>query len=149
MAARPFVHEGVNLVVLLAQDLGVIGVGADPLEAEQQGMLQGEDVGVRRRVGFQAHRLGLLAAGPPGRRPARRWPGPAGKSPLPPLALTLAFEAFPQLHALLDEFDEPLGIEVDIGQGGKTALLVKTLTSGSLTPTWRPATATWANPCRL
>ena len=57
---QPLVDEGVNLVVFLAQDLGVIGVSADPLEAEQQGVLQGEDVGVRRRVGFQAHRLGLL-----------------------------------------------------------------------------------------
>ena len=62
--------EGVDLVVFLAQDLGVVGIGADPLDPEQQGVLEGEDVGVRRGVGFQAHRLGLLHHGLLGRLPA-------------------------------------------------------------------------------
>ncbi len=58
--------EGVDLFVFLAQNPGVIGVGADPLDAEQQGVLEGQDVGVGGGIGFEAHRFGLLAAGLPG-----------------------------------------------------------------------------------
>jgi hypothetical protein len=44
------VHESVDLLVLLPQDLGVIGVGADALDAEQQRVLQGKDVGILGRI---------------------------------------------------------------------------------------------------
>ena len=113
--------EGVDLVVFLAQDLGVIGVGADPLDAEEQGVLQGEDVRVRRGVGFQAHRLGLLQHGflVGSRRKGGRARGEIG---LAARGLDLGLQTVPQLHALLDEFNEPLGVEVHVGQGGKRRL---------------------------
>ena len=53
------VEEGVDLVVLLAEDPGVVGVGADPLEAEEQDVLQGQGVGVGGRVGLEAVRVAL------------------------------------------------------------------------------------------
>ncbi len=99
----------------------MIGVGRDPLDAEQQGMLQGEDVRVHRRVGFQAHRLGLLQHGffigsrRKGGR-TRREIDPAARGP------DLGLETLPELDALLDEADESLGVEVHVGQGGKGSL---------------------------
>ena len=42
---QPLVDEGVDRRVLLAEDPGVVGVGGDALEAEKQGVLEGEDVG--------------------------------------------------------------------------------------------------------
>jgi hypothetical protein len=38
--------EGVDLVVFLPQNPGVVGVGRHPFEAEKQGVLQGQDIGV-------------------------------------------------------------------------------------------------------
>ena len=52
--------EGIDLVVFLPQNPGVVGIGADSLDAEQQGVLQGHDIGVRGGIGFEAHRFGLL-----------------------------------------------------------------------------------------
>ena len=50
----------VHLVVLLPQNLSVVGIGADTLDSEEDGVLQREDIGVLSGIGFQADRLGLL-----------------------------------------------------------------------------------------
>ena len=52
--------EGIDLVVFLPQNPGVVGIGADPLDAEQQGVLQGQDIGIGGGIGFEAHGFGLL-----------------------------------------------------------------------------------------
>ena len=51
---------GIDRLVLPAQDLGVVRVGTDALETEERGVLEGEDIGIGGRVGFEAHGLGLL-----------------------------------------------------------------------------------------
>ena len=47
---EPLLDKGVNGRVFLAQDLRMIGVGRNPLDPEEQRVLQGKDVGVCRRV---------------------------------------------------------------------------------------------------
>ena len=44
------------------------------------------------------------------------------KSTFPPAALTLAFKAFPNCNALIEEFNKTLRIEIHIGEGGKKRL---------------------------
>ena len=51
--------ERIDGRVFLAQDLGVVGVGRDALDAEEQRVLQGENVGVCRRVGLESRRFPL------------------------------------------------------------------------------------------
>ena len=142
-------HEGVNLVVFLAQDLGVIGVGGDPLDTEEQGVLQGEDVRVRRGVGFQAHRLGLLQHGfLIGSRDKGGRTG--GKIGLAARGLDPLLQKVPPFHAFLDKFDEPGGIEVHVGQGGKGRLDGEDVDFPVVDAHLRaPATAAWDSPCRV
>ena len=53
--------KGVYGRVFLAQDLGVIGIGRQALDPEEQGVLQGKDVGACRRV---VHQPDLFRPGP-------------------------------------------------------------------------------------
>ncbi len=57
---QTLVDEGIDLFVFLPQDPGVVGIGADPFDAEEQGVLQGQDIGIGGGIGFEAHRFGLL-----------------------------------------------------------------------------------------
>jgi hypothetical protein len=115
------VDKGVDLVVFLAQDLGVVGVGGQPFEAEEQDMLQGQGVGVRGRVGLEAvllalgHQVRHGALGLEGGRPGR-------KIPRPPGGLDPGLELFPERHGAVDQAHKALGIEVHIGEGGKGGL---------------------------
>jgi len=56
---QALVDKGVDGRVFLPEDLGVVRVGRDALEPEQQGVLQGEDVGVCGRVGLQSRSFPL------------------------------------------------------------------------------------------
>ena len=90
---QALVDEGIDLVVFLAQDLGVIGVGADPLDAEEQGVFEGEDIGVRRGIGFQPHRLALLEQALHGGLGLKGGRAGAEIGTLPPAALDFSFSA--------------------------------------------------------
>ena len=94
--------EGIDLVVFLPQNPGVVGIGADALDAEQQGVLQGHDIGVRGGIGFEAHGFGLLdhallaGFGLKG--------GRAGAEiHLAPFGHDFGLEAFPQKYTLIDK----------------------------------------------
>ncbi len=118
---QALVDKGVDPVVFLAQDLGVAGVGADSLEPEQQGVLQGENVRVDVRVGFQTHPLPLLHQPRQGLFRAEQGCGRFSDR------LGAGFngpclEALPQLHAAVDERHEALRVEIHVGQGGKGGL---------------------------
>ena len=110
--------EGIDLVVFLPQNPGVVGIGADPLDAEQQGVLQGQDIGIGGGIGFEAHGFGLLdqsLLGGFGLKGGRA----GGKIDLAPFGHDFGLEAFPQKYTLIDKSDQPLGIEINVGQGRK------------------------------
>jgi len=109
------VDEGEDGRVLLAEDLGVVRVGRDALGAEEQGVLEREDVGACRRVGLQPHAFALGdeplegAGGLEGKRIGGRAEASAG-------SLHLADEAVAGFHGLPDESHEALRVEVHVGQ---------------------------------
>ena len=82
------VDEGVHGRVFLAQDLGVIGVGRHALDPEEQGVLEGKDVGVGRRVGHQPHLFPLGHEPFQGAAHGLKVRASMERSRLPPEALT-------------------------------------------------------------
>ncbi len=116
-----FVNEGVNLLILLAQNPGMIGVGAHALDSKEQNVLQRQGVGVGRRVRFEAvllalgHQLLHTALGLISGRPLGEV-GPAS------CGLDFALELFPELGAAVDQGDKTLGVEIHVGEGGEAGL---------------------------
>ncbi len=121
-------HEGEQPVVRLLQDVGMLGVGRQPLEPVDNQLPQRADVGVEAGVSHDAYLLALqrqdsrsVALGRPSRHlgmGALTFPG------LMPSAggLRLRLERVTALHRLTDEGREAGGVEIDVGDGGKERL---------------------------
>jgi len=118
---QPFVDEGVDHIVFLAQDPGVISVSGHTLESEEEGVLEGLDIGVVSRIGVDLHGLSLFDqignvggrletdAGLAGIRVAARGPDPG-------------LQAVAQPHGLVDQGNETVFIKIHVGEGGKNRL---------------------------
>ena len=53
MAASAFMNEGIDGIILLAQNCGMIRIGRNALDAKQKRVLQRQDIRVDARVGLQ------------------------------------------------------------------------------------------------
>ena len=60
--------EGIDLVILLPEDLGMIRIGCHTLNAVNQDLLKGKDIGIDRWIGFDSHRFSLFDQSPVSRQ---------------------------------------------------------------------------------
>ena len=116
------VAEGGHGRVGLAEDGGVVGIGGNALEAVEHGLLERADVLVRVQVFDQVQRLALgdQIGHAAGRDEAGRC--------LAAVALAtggrnLGLHGLAQFDGAFDQGDEPLRVEIDVGQGGEDRLV--------------------------
>ena len=96
----------------------MMGIGRHAFHAEQQDVLQGENIAVDIRVGLQAD---LFSLGDQAVEGCRRLESGRrlGKINFTARRAHFFLQAFPQGHALPDQTVEALGIEIHIGDYGK------------------------------
>ncbi len=109
-------NEGVNLVVFLPEDPGVVRIGAEPLDTENRGPHKGVDVFVDGRIRLDARLFRLLDHFLHGTGRLER--GRAiGEIHFAPGASHLFLQAVSQRHGLADKARQVVGVKIDIRQG--------------------------------
>jgi len=106
-------EKRVDGVVFLAEDVRVVRVGGNPLEAEEQNVAQGLNIGIFHRVALEPHGRGLGEKSFAGGRileVGREF----GEIGLPALGGDFALERFPVRDRLGDGVHEELFIEVHV-----------------------------------
>ena len=114
--SQAFLDKGIDLVVFLAENPGMVGIGRNPFQTEEENVFQGDDVrifitvdierhrfplfdqsrlvGCRQEIGCLCREIGFAAGG-----------------------FDLFFQPLSELHRFIDQGHETVCIKIDIGQG--------------------------------
>ena len=117
-------EEGIDPVVVLAEDLGVVGVGGDALEAVGEELLQAGDV-VAEPAPACLDRGGSALRDEPVERRRRAARRRGRRAPARRRRLACAGRLVERLRPVahgrgaLDQAAQALGVEVDVGDGGE------------------------------